>query len=180
MIARRRREQGFTLIEIVVAMGIAILLLAVTAPLFTSTLKIQRGRAAVERVATDMRSAQSRAVSQGTPYALHSGNDVGRAGQYAVERSGSGSATDASFGLVDIWYNLSNDYTGVTFDSIKDSAAPAKTLKRVKFSPQGAVLSDDAVPASTLTFPIRVSVVTPQEGTKTITISRAGSIRMPQ
>jgi prepilin-type N-terminal cleavage/methylation domain-containing protein len=170
MIARRS-YRGFTLIELVTAVAIVGLMVGVGAPFFAKTIAQRRLSGTAERIATDLRSVQTQAVSQNGTYRLHSGADPaeGKAGQYRLERNVGG----ATWTPVGAWYSLSQDYLGGTLAGITDSATSPTTLYEVRFGPQGSVTNSGA-----LTYPIVLTVTTPA-GTRSIKVMRTGAVRIP-
>jgi Tfp pilus assembly protein FimT len=170
----RRSERGVTLIELAVICAILGVMLAIGMPYFNATIVKMRGRAAVERVATDLRYALSQAVKEGTLYSLYDGNAAGQAGKYRLERSTNGGATWTPVGT---WYSLALDYNSPTTSllGIKDTSGAGATVNRVIFNSQGAVTASPA----TANYPIGLNVTTPADGTRTILVMRTGNIRMP-
>jgi type IV fimbrial biogenesis protein FimT len=165
-----RRKPGFTLIELVITVAILVMILAVAMPLFFQTLALRRLTAAVERMAGDLRYAQSQAVTQGGQFRLHEGGDVGQAGKYRLEQSTDGGAT---WTQVTAWYNLSTDYQGSSVQGIKDNAGAGVTRYWVGFNSQGAAV----IPMGAV-YPIDLTVVTPTGTTKKVRVLRTGTIRI--
>lgn len=164
-----RRKPGFTLIELVITVAILVMILAVAMPLFFQTLALRRLTAAVERMAGDLRYAQSQAVTQGGQFRLHAGGDVGEAGKYRLEQSNDGGAT---WTQLTGWYDLSTDYKGSSVQGLKDNAGAGTTRYWVGFNSQGVAVGPLGV-----VFPIDLTVVTPTGVTKTKQILRNGTIR---
>jgi len=164
-----RRKPGFTLIELVIAVAIAMMILAVAVPLFFQIIAQRRLTAAVERVAGDLRYAQSQAVTQGGLFRLHEGGDAGEAGKYRLEQSTDGGAT---WTQVTGWYQLSTDYQGSSVQGIKDNAGAGLTRYWVRFNAQGAADNPGFV------YPIDLTVATPTGATKTIRVLRTCTIRI--
>jgi Tfp pilus assembly protein PilW len=78
---RLRREEGWTLVEMLVASGISLAVLGMTVPLITATMKnepevsgealnIQRGRVAMERILRDVRQGIDVTTSTATQLSL--------------------------------------------------------------------------------------------------------------
>jgi len=165
-----RRKPGFTLIELVIAVAIAMMMLAIAMPLFFQIMAQRRLTAAVERVAGDLRYAQSQAVTQGGRFRLHEGGDVGEAGKYRLEQSTDGGAT---WTQVTSWYHLTTDYQGSGVQGLKDNAGAGTTRYWVGFDSQGV-----AVGPAGVVYPIDLTVVTPTGATKSIRVFRTGTIRI--
>jgi prepilin-type N-terminal cleavage/methylation domain-containing protein len=170
-----RGGRGLTLIELVTCVAILSVFVAVGMPYFNETIVRQRGRAAVERVATDLRYAQSKAVRLGALYALHSGGDSGKPGMYRLERSTDGGASWTPDEDKGIWYSPTQDYTNAGFQDMKDNLGTGTTLNRVVFDSKGVVTASPAAGS----YPVGINVTTPSEGIKTVFVMRTGAIRIP-
>ena len=68
--AMRQSKRGLTLVELVIAMMVMVILLAVAIPAFQTLLQRSQLDAAVRQVMSDMRDAQSRATLTGWQYCL--------------------------------------------------------------------------------------------------------------
>lgn len=66
----RRNQYGFTLIELMAAIGVAGLLMAIATPIFTKTLPGLRLNDAARQIATDLQQVRMRAVAQSIPYQI--------------------------------------------------------------------------------------------------------------
>ena len=170
----KRSERGVTLIELAVVCAILGVMMAFGMPYFNATIAKMRARAAVERVATDLRYAQSQAVKDGAQYSLLAGAGAGQPGKYRLERSTNGGATWTAAG---VWFDLGleNNSPNTSLQNIKDTSGSGTTVNRVIFNSQGAVIASPA----TTNYPIGLNVTTPVDGTKTILVMRTGSIRIP-
>jgi type II secretory pathway pseudopilin PulG len=169
----KRRKPGFTLVELIITVAILFMMVAVATPLFASIIAQRRLTAAVERVAADLRYAQSRAVTRGDWHRLHSGADgtVGRPGQYRLERSVDGVVwvpMEESF-----WYNLSTDYRGSSLQSVTDFANTPVPGFDVRFNSRGAIDNVGVGSAG-----IRLTVVAETGATGTIHVMRTGAVRI--
>jgi Tfp pilus assembly protein FimT len=158
----RQRKEGFTLIELVSAVAILIIALAISMPLFGPVIARTRLTSAVEKVAMDLRRAQGLAVTEGILHRLFKDGT----GRYRLERE----TTPGNWAEVFEWYNLSNDYEGSTLQSIK-SQAGADLTNGVVFNSQGVV-------TSTTSFPITLTIATPS-GAGTVEVMRTGAVRVP-
>ena len=69
--AVRRMTQGFTLIELVVAMVVFAILLSQAIPLYQSMMGSMRARSAAERALQDIQWAQSQAIAHNASYTLY-------------------------------------------------------------------------------------------------------------
>lgn len=67
---RRQRDSGFSLVELCVTLGIAIVMAAVAMPVVRSTLASYRLRSAVNAVNAAVQKTRYRAIAAGYPFAL--------------------------------------------------------------------------------------------------------------
>lgn len=65
-LASKRVRRGFTLIELMVVVGIAALIMTLAAPSFTSLIEMQKLRGVSAQLVTDMQFARSEAISRNT------------------------------------------------------------------------------------------------------------------
>lgn len=155
-----------TVIELVIAVSVIGIMAAVGIPAFTGMIEGRRLTGSVERVANDLRTVQSKAVSTGI---LHHLAYAG--GQYRLEQWNA--ATNLWVPITNL-YSLSTDYRGVSFDSIKDNNGAGNALANIAFNSTGSVDN----PATAITFPI-VLTLSKSTQTRTIKVTRAGSVQMP-
>lgn len=151
---RGRTKAGFTLAELAVTVGIALVLLAVALPLFSATMDHQRLNGAVRRFMSDTRQARSNAVSARWRYRVFGYGDASgtRPNQYRIEGTSTtifpAASTDGPLLTAtqeaSRWINLPAEYTGIrinpggaaTFDITFDeagtvtSALTAVTIQR--------------------------------------------------
>jgi type IV fimbrial biogenesis protein FimT len=66
----RRNNGGFTLIELMAAIGVASILMAIAIPSFLSTLPSLRLTDAARQVATDLQQIRMKAIAQNIPYQI--------------------------------------------------------------------------------------------------------------
>jgi prepilin-type N-terminal cleavage/methylation domain-containing protein len=66
----RRNNCGFTLIELMAAIGVASILMAIAIPSFLSTLPSLRLTDAARQVATDLQQIRMKAIAQNIPYQI--------------------------------------------------------------------------------------------------------------
>lgn len=158
-----QRKQGFTLIQLVIAMAIAAILVAVAMPAFQATIARSRMNAALARVANDVRYAQSLAVREGS---LHRFNTDG-AGRYRLERNA------GAWAQVMAWYTLSTDYQGSSLQTVRDNGGG--DLTNITFNSQGAV----DVTTGAASYPIRLTVAAASGTTRTVEVLRSGLVRIP-
>ena len=68
---RNQRVSGFTVLELMVAIGIAMVVLGIAIPSFTAWLPTLRLSSAARQVATDLQVARMKAISQNVKYRLN-------------------------------------------------------------------------------------------------------------
>ncbi|HSB71855.1 MAG TPA: GspH/FimT family pseudopilin [Candidatus Methylomirabilis sp.] len=158
-----RRNPGFTLVELVTTVAILFIMLAVATPVLQSTIAQRRLTSALERIAGDIRSAQSMAVREGN---LHRFLTDG-AGQYRLERNA------GAWAAVMGWYNLSSDYRGSSLQSVRDNGGGA--LTNITFNSRGAV----DVTTGAASYPITLTVAALSGATRTVQVLRSGVVRIP-
>jgi Tfp pilus assembly protein FimT len=159
-----RRKPGFTLIELVITVGILFMMVAVATPLFQTVVAQRRLTSALTRIAGDIRHAQSLAVREGNLHRLFTNG----AGQYRLERNAGAWTT------VFAWYNLGADYQGSTLQSVRDNGGA--DLTNITFNSQGAV---DTIATGTTNFPITLTVLAQTGATRTVQVRRTGTVRIP-
>jgi Tfp pilus assembly protein FimT len=157
-----RGKPGFTLVQLVIAVALLSILLGFAMPVFETTIARRRLTAALERVAGDVRYAQSLAVKEGN---LHRFLTDG-AGQYRLERSAGAWAP-----LIG-WYNVSSDYRGSSLQSVRDNGGGA--LTNITFNSQGAV----DVTTGAASYPITLTVAAASGTTGTVRVLRNGVVRI--
>ncbi len=165
-------HRGFSATELVLAIAVLLIIIAVAMPVFTAYIAQRRLADAITRVATDLRYAQSIVVNQGGLIRFHWGDDPGEGitGAYRLEQSADGGATWTPLGT---WYQLSADYQGASVTSIKDSTGSGTTVYEVRFNSQGAAANPGPV-----TYPIVITVTT-AAGSGTVQVMRIGTVRVP-
>ena len=164
MVTLRRYGRGLTLIELVIALFIFVIMVAIGMPAFNNMLAQRRLMGAVERVASDLRSIQSQAVRLGYNHQLSYSS-----GSYTLQKYNTATSAWVSLGPS---YSLGQDYMGASVASIIDNNGAGTSRTTIVFRPQG-----DVDPTG-VTFPV-VLTVSASAGTRTIQVTRAGSIRMP-
>lgn len=65
-----RHNRGFTVMELMVTIGIASILMAIAVPKFFATLPRQRLTGAARQVATDLQQVRMKAIAQNIPYQI--------------------------------------------------------------------------------------------------------------
>ena len=158
------------------SLGILVTLGLIGMPWFSGLMQSYRLNAATLQVASDLRYAQSLAVSNGGYYRFHWGNDalVNQSNSYRIEKSTTGtswpvaSATMVSDpNVISSWMNIGTSYPGMTLTAIKD--ANIITLYWVVFNSRGS--SNDP-------SPITLSISSTTGTTRTIQVRRTGSVKV--
>ena len=160
----RRRKSGFTLIELVMTVGVVLLVFAISMPLFGPIIAQRRLAGALTRIASDIRYVQSLAVKEGNLYRILTDG----AGRYRLERNAGG------WTQVSGWYNISANYDGSTLQSVQDNGGGA--LANITFNSLGVV---DAASTGAVSYPIRLTVSTNRGATGTVEVLRTGVVRIP-
>lgn len=179
-----RRCRGFSLAELLVAVGILAVLGVIAMPSFAALMQTYRLNSATLQLASDLRYAQSLAVSNGAYYRLRWANDlpVNQLNTYRVEKSTNASGTSwpaadatmaSSPNVITSWMNLGVSYPGVSLNAIRDANNAA--LNWVIYNSRGS--SVDPGNAG-LANPITLNVSSPDGTTKTIQVRRTGSVKI--
>lgn len=158
------------------SLGILATLAIIGMPWFSALMQSYRLNAATLQVASDLRYAQSLAVSNGGYYRFHWGNDalVNQSNSYRIEKSTNGtswpvaSATMASDpNVINSWMNIGTSYPGMTLTAVND--ANNATLTGVVFNSRGSS-SDPS--------PITLSISSTAGTSNTIQVRRTGSVKI--
>ncbi len=179
----RKGASGFTLAEILFTTIIVAILAGAGAPFFASVYQSYRFDGAVQRVAGDLRLAQSLVVSKGGCYGLHFGSDpqVNLPNQYRIEKGncdGTGwpaAATTiaASANVITNWYNLPSDYPGITLASVQDNGGTA--VNGVYFNSLGATVN----PFVAIATPVNVTLSNASGVRRVLQVRPTGSVQTP-
>lgn len=132
----RRNNGGFTLMELLAAIGVASILMAIAIPSFLSTLPGLRLTDAARQVATDLQQIRMRAIAQNIPYQISFSTST-----YVLQKC-NGSCTNDSGNIA-----LPE---GIT---VTASAAP-------QFQPRGTAAADATITLSNGSSSTRVCVKT--------------------
>ncbi len=159
-----RRLRGFSLPELLVAVGILAIMALVAMPYLLGAIRGSDFNAALRQVAGDARFARSLAVSKGGYYRLQT-----QGNSYRLEHSNSGSWTSPD--VISNWQDLSSLYGGVTIQGVSASISSADGAI---FNSTGALVTSGNVPQS---FTINLQKA---DGTsRGIRIDPAGNVKMP-
>ncbi|HEX9898110.1 MAG TPA: type II secretion system protein [Candidatus Methylomirabilis sp.] len=174
--AMRESKRGLTLVELVIAMMVCVILLAVAIPAFQTMLQRSQLDAAVRQVMSDVREAQSRATLTSWQYRLI-GFDIDSGdthkNQYRViGRSSSAVAwpieTVATFSsatqMAGNWVDVNRMFSDVKLDT-----ADATTRFWVSYDSRGVAFEINS-------FPLNLSHKSGQK--QCLGVTAAGSIRM--
>ncbi len=180
--SRRLGNKGFTALELLVVMVMAVILVAAGMPSLVGIMQRSRLDGAAREVMSEIREVQSLAVSRGGVWGFHWGGDplTGKTiSEYRIEKDTTSACgfpppTDTT-GNPDVlteWLDLSRDFSGVTISSIQDSNGTA--LGGVMFNSLGASVNT----CTAVTFPVTITVVDGGGATRTIQAQRTGSVRI--
>lgn len=158
------QKPGITLIELIIALGIVILIAAASMPGFYQVIARNRLTGALERVANDLRYAQSLAVTEGNLHRLL----VDGAGRYRLERN------TGAWAQLSAWYTLSSEYQGSVLQSVLDNGGANVT--NVTFNALGAI---DTAATGAASYPVTFTVATPSGMTRIVQVWRSGLVRIP-
>jgi len=174
--AMRESKRGLTLVELVIAMMVCVILLAVAIPAFQTMLQRSQLDAAVRQVMSDVREAQSRATLTSWQYRLIGfENDSGSPykNQYRVIGRSSSAVgwpveTVATFSsatqMAGNWINVNTMFPDVKLDT-----SDATTRFWVSYDSRGAAFEINS-------FPLNLSHKSGQK--QCLGVTAAGSIRM--
>lgn len=140
-IARARQSNGFTLIELMVAVAVFAILISVGLPTFRQMLKNYQVRVAAESVANGLQRARAEAVARNAPVQFVLGSGSSWTVDYVTKpvptdppidtrSSGEGSANVA---VAAVQTDLSTAATTVTFNNLGQVTNAATALARVTF-----------------------------------------------
>ncbi|MFQ5961078.1 MAG: Tfp pilus assembly protein FimT/FimU [Candidatus Methylomirabilales bacterium] len=177
---------GFTMIEMLVVIAIAVILLALGLPSLLNMIAGSRIDGATRQVMYEIRAVQSLAVTRGGDFGFHWGGDplVGLPlTQYRVETDPSGACAAPPAGwpaaadttatnpnVIRDWFDLSVEYPGVVIQSVED--ANTTVIGGVMFNSRGASVNT-CVP---VTFPLTITIADTSGATRTIQVQRAGRV----
>ena len=125
-----RSAAAFTLVELLIAVGLLAIISAVLLPTFTGTIRGYRLRSAAWQIAGDLRLARAKAVSAGRPHRVCFGNCDGPvpANGYLVQRKvGSRWVTDSAIPPSTEGVRVSSNAT-ITFTETGEAAGGTVTL----------------------------------------------------
>ncbi len=175
---------GFSLIELLTAIAIAVILIGVAMPSFLSMIQRSRIDGGARQVLYEIRSAQSYAISRGGVFGFHWGGDpipTGRLNsEYRIVRDRNPPLPPCSFPLVgdpqdgtDVirtWWDLARDYPGVTIQSVQD--ANNITIGGVMFNSRGASVNT----CDPVAFPLTINIADTSGALRTLQVQRAGRV----
>ena len=112
---RTRSDQGFTIMELVVVMTLALIIMGIALPNLLSWLPTYRLSAGARQVASDLQLARMKAISQNAKFRLIFNGNVYPAATYSFEKDNGG-----TWGTESGPFGLPNDITvtGVTATSV--------------------------------------------------------------
>lgn len=84
------RQSGFTVLELIVAIGIAMVVLGIAVPSFMTWLPTLRLSSGARQIATDLQVARMKAISQNTKYKMTFVGSIPGATSYQIEKDSGG------------------------------------------------------------------------------------------
>ncbi len=179
-------KRGFTLTELVVVLAMVAILAAISMPFLFGAMENYRLNGAARRIASDLRYAQSLAVTKSGVYGFHWGGDpladwAPGPSYYRLEKNtGTGCNWPSGFDTVDTnptvitnWLDLSEEFRGVTIASVADSGSVQKG--GAAFNSLGASVNT----CTAVAYPLTITVSNGSGGTRTVQARAAGSVRVP-
>ena len=171
---------GYTLVELVVVVGILIVLTAIGLPFFTTMMQNSRLDAGTRQIAQDIREARSKATQTGWDYKIVGFNAGGSStykNQYRLLGRKTGVAWPADTGpnlqtstqLAGPWINFSRDYPGVSLIPASSSAS-----FYVSFNSKGAAFENSGFGLP----PNGLNVVLQGGGSRQVTVTSIGGVRI--
>ncbi|MFQ5847192.1 MAG: Tfp pilus assembly protein FimT/FimU [Candidatus Methylomirabilales bacterium] len=176
--------RGFTAIDLLTAVTIAAILIGAAMPVLLGAIQRSRLDAAARQLVSEIRKAQSLAVTRSGVFGFHWGGDPNITGllnsQYRIERDATGgcawpaasaSMADPNPDVITDWFDLSGPFPGVTITSVRDSTNIM--VGGVIFDSIGASVNTCAA----VTFPLTMTLMDDAGATRTIEVRSAGSVR---
>lgn len=121
MSKRNQRASGFTILELMVAIGIAMVVLGIAVPSLMTWMPTLRLSSAARQVATDLQVARMKAISQNTKFQMSFVGSIPGATSYRIEKDSGGFVLESGpFSLPD----------GITVSSVTATSV---------FQPRGTV-----------------------------------------
>ncbi len=155
MSVRNPRKSGFTVLELIVAIGIAMVVLGIAVPSFMTWLPTLRLSSGARQVATDLQLARMKAISQNVKFRITFGTLP--ATTYQLERDSNGNGT----------YDLPGELESGPF-SLPDGITVTGVSATPEFQPRGTATA--------------TSTITVQNGnseTKSVQVAIVGRVIMP-
>jgi len=119
MTCKKRSERGFTVMELMVVVGLMAIISAIAMPSFVSWLPSYRLSAGARQVAADLQLARMKAISQNTTYRL---NILGGGTQYQLEKDAGFTLESGPFTLPE---GITASPTGPTAEFLSRGTASA-------------------------------------------------------
>lgn len=185
-VGRRLGSNGFTMVELLVAIVIAGILVGAAMPSFLGLIQGSRLNAATRQVVSEIRAVQSLAVTRSGVFGFHWGGDPGppAAGrlnsEYRIERDpteacGWPAPTDTmatNANVITEWRDLSVEYPGITITAVQDNGA--NTIGGPMFSAEGESVNT----CGAVSFPLTITIGDGSGATRIIQVRSAGSARI--
>jgi prepilin-type N-terminal cleavage/methylation domain-containing protein len=172
------RRNGFSLVELIAVMAVVALIVGATGPYVLNTMTSYTRAAATRDVLSELRRAQSLALTRGGIFVFQWGGDIAAsrpASQYRLVRDTTkacglpaiAAPTDGT-NVIRAWRDLDVDYKGVTIQSIKD--AGNADVYKLMFNSMGQAVNTCTATA----FPVTVTIADSLGRTRKIVVQSAG------
>jgi Tfp pilus assembly protein FimT len=173
--------RGFTTLEIIIVLVIAIIVSAIAAPNLIGNIQRYRVRSGADQVMSELRRIQSLAMTAGSRHRLTVGNCLSGltpCKRYRSEREASGAwpaasdVTGTNSNVLSDWVDLQQSLSSsVRLKSLKDNAG--SDVAAVLFDSRGASVTAGA------SYPLTFTIAHATGYERTVVVRSAGSVRMP-
>ena len=176
------KQSGMTILELTITLVVVAMVMLFASLAMLEALKISQLRGATRKVLAEIRHTRSLALSDVGTFGLHWGGDTGAPGKdyFRVEENTGtacswppvGDVVTSNANVITDWFDLSDEYTGITIASIEDNNN--QILGGIAFNSRGG--SDN--PCTVVAYPVTITISSPSGATRTIEIQGAGVARM--
>ena len=168
-----RDTRGFNAAELAMVVLLVGIMGAVATPLVNNVIQRNRLDGAARKIASDLRYAQSLAVSRGGLFRVNSATGacatVSGQTRYLIQQSTNGGTSWTAFSEC---YLLSSEFQGAAIASIADSDGGAPTITDIQFNSRGTCANCTTGGAT----PPVIVTISAASGTKTVQVRTTGSV----
>ena len=168
-----RDIRGFNVAELAMVVLLVGIMGAVATPLINNVIQRNRLDGAARKIASDLRYAQSLAVSRGGLFRLNSATaacaTVSGQTRYRIEQSTNGGTSWTAFSEC---YLLSSEFQGAALASLADNDGGAPTVTDIQFNSRGTCQNCTSGGAA----PPLVVTIAAASGTRTVRVRTTGSV----